>query len=215
MYSANERMRYIVTPPLIGWAHTQDDPCIVCGFLPKWDPKHGYVIATHCTAGCIGLSTAQTQSCPVITRSNTTRYCIYIAMKNAELGVDFWMPIIQPIAHHQLWGVYEGILDKSDRIVTGLHWAVRDLFVFIFLNISSDLLALFLVRDACASKLPSTRFQAPTVTGTEINKDIWKGRYSDVIMYDGVSNHQANDCLLRRRSKKTSKLHVTGLCVGN
>ena len=36
---------------------------------------------------------------------------------------------------------------------------------------------------------------------------------------DGVSNHQPNDCLLNRlfrsRSKKTSKLRVTGLCAGN
>ena len=36
---------------------------------------------------------------------------------------------------------------------------------------------------------------------------------------NGVSNHQPRDCLLnrlfRRRSKKTSKLHVTGLCAGN
>ena len=37
---------------------------------------------------------------------------------------------------------------------------------------------------------------------------------------DGVSNHQSRDCLLcrlliRRRSKKTSKLRVTGLCEGN
>ena len=36
---------------------------------------------------------------------------------------------------------------------------------------------------------------------------------------DGVSNHQPHDCLLnrlfRRRSKKTSKLRVTGLCSGN
>ena len=36
---------------------------------------------------------------------------------------------------------------------------------------------------------------------------------------DGVSNHQPHDCLLnysfRRRSKKTSKLSVTGLCAGN
>ena len=36
---------------------------------------------------------------------------------------------------------------------------------------------------------------------------------------DGVSNHQAHDCLLnrlfRRRSKKKSKLRVTGLCEGN
>ena len=38
------------------------------------------------------------------------------------------------------------------------------------------------------------------------------GRYN-------VSNHQHHHCLLNRlyrgRSKKTSKLHVTGLCVGN
>ena len=36
---------------------------------------------------------------------------------------------------------------------------------------------------------------------------------------DGVSNHQSHDCLLnplfRHRSRKTSKLHVTGLCAGN
>ena len=36
---------------------------------------------------------------------------------------------------------------------------------------------------------------------------------------DGVSDHQPNGCLLNRlfrcRSKKTSKLRVTGLCVGN
>ena len=39
------------------------------------------------------------------------------------------------------------------------------------------------------------------------------------IRRSGVSNHQPHDCLLkllfRRRSKKTSKLRVTGLCVGN
>ena len=37
--------------------------------------------------------------------------------------------------------------------------------------------------------------------------------------HDGVSNHQPHDCLLnglfRRRSNKTSKLCVTGLCEGN
>ena len=36
---------------------------------------------------------------------------------------------------------------------------------------------------------------------------------------DGVSNHQPHDCLLNRvfrcGSKKTSTLHITGLCVGN
>ena len=37
--------------------------------------------------------------------------------------------------------------------------------------------------------------------------------------HDGISNHQPHSCLLsrlfRRRSKKTSKLRVTGLCGGN
>ena len=37
--------------------------------------------------------------------------------------------------------------------------------------------------------------------------------------YAGVSNHQPHGCLLnrlfRRKSKKTSKLRVTGLCAGN
>ena len=37
--------------------------------------------------------------------------------------------------------------------------------------------------------------------------------------HDGISNHQPHDCLLNRvfrcRSKKTSKLRVTGLCAGN
>ena len=37
--------------------------------------------------------------------------------------------------------------------------------------------------------------------------------------HDSVSNHQPHDCLLnrlfRRRSKKTSQLNVTGLCVRN
>ena len=46
-------------------------------------------------------------------------------------------------------------------------------------------------------------------------KTLW-WRHND---HDSVSNHQPHECLLnhlfRRRSKKTSKLRVTGLCVGN
>ena len=42
----------------------------------------------------------------------------------------------------------------------------------------------------------------------------WRNNY-----LDGVSNHQPHGCLLnriyRRRSKETSKLRVTGVCVGN
>ena len=48
----------------------------------------------------------------------------------------------------------------------------------------------------------------------EISSLLW--RHND---RDGVSNHKPHDCLLnrlfRRRSRKTSKLRVTGLCEGN
>ena len=29
MHSGNERWRYTVTPSLIGWAHMQNDPCVL------------------------------------------------------------------------------------------------------------------------------------------------------------------------------------------
>ena len=61
------------------------------------------------------------------------------------------------------------------------------------------------------------------VTGHEICNDMLPVvRWSLQWRHDGrdsVSTHQPHDCLLnrlfRRRSKKTSKLRVTGLCAGN
>ena len=55
---------------------------------------------------------------------------------------------------------------------------------------------------------------------------LWKGHYKHMLALQWrhnesnvVSNHRCLYCLLnrlfRRRSKKTSKLHVTGLCEGN
>ena len=48
-----------------------------------------------------------------------------------------------------------------------------------------------------------------------LSRPLW-WRHND---HGSVSNHQTHECLLnrlfRRRSKKTSKLRVTGLCVGN
>ena len=58
----------------------------------------------------------------------------------------------------------------------------------------------------------------------KILQDRWTSRFVCHITVtsqwgDGVSNHQSHDCLLDclfgRRSKKTSKFRVTGLCVGN
>ena len=54
------------------------------------------------------------------------------------------------------------------------------------------------------------------LTWFNFNPSTLHWRHND---HDGVSNYQPHGCLLnrlfRRRSKKTSKLRVTGLCVGN
>ena len=53
-------------------------------------------------------------------------------------------------------------------------------------------------------------------TAATCEQNLLRWRHND---HDSVSNHQPHDCLLnrlfRRRSKKTSKLRATGLCVGN
>ena len=61
-----------------------------------------------------------------------------------------------------------------------------------------------------------------TCSDVSLQQGIWNGKRSLPWRHNGhdsVSNHQPHGCLLnrlfRRRSKKTSKLRVTGLCVGN
>ena len=53
---------------------------------------------------------------------------------------------------------------------------------------------------------------SPATGGFPHTKSPLRWRHND---HDSVSNHQPHDCLYRRRSKKTSKFRVTGLCVGN
>ena len=61
-----------------------------------------------------------------------------------------------------------------------------------------------------------TIFKYSLVTPSGRSSRTLHWRYND---HDGVSNHQPHGCLLnrlfRRRSKKTSQLRVTGLCVEN
>ena len=58
--------------------------------------------------------------------------------------------------------------------------------------------------------------ELPILTQQDLCPDPLQWRHNG---RDSVSNHQPHDCLLnrlfRRRSKKTSKLRVTGLCAGN
>ena len=55
-----------------------------------------------------------------------------------------------------------------------------------------------------------------TIDISTVGTHLLRWRHND---HAGVSNHQPHGCLLnrlfRRKSKKTSKLRATGLCVGN
>ena len=66
----------------------------------------------------------------------------------------------------------------------------------------------------CNTSLRSAAFHRSCLKSSSPLSLHW--RHND---HDSVSNHQPHECLLnrlfRRRSKKTSKLRVTGLCVGN
>ena len=70
------------------------------------------------------------------------------------------------------------------------------------------------VPSICNTLVPSIVSKATPRSRNTIISLHW--RSND---HDGVSNHQPHGCLLNRlfsgRSKKTSKLRVTGLCVGN
>ena len=62
----------------------------------------------------------------------------------------------------------------------------------------------------------SLTHEVPVVGSTSLSCVSLHWRHNE---HASVSNHQPDDCLLnhlfRRRSKKTSKLRVTGLCAGN
>ena len=70
---------------------------------------------------------------------------------------------------------------------------------------------IFTIACAC-----TTHVEVVTKMCSPIQATPLRWRHND---HDGVSNHQPYHCLLnrlfRRKSKKTSKLRVTGLCVGN
>ena len=94
-----------------------------------------------------------------------------------------------------------------------------------------------LVNMGSANGLSPLQHQATTWTDEETlsvgtigtndfhsTRYIWKYRLQIALQWrhnghDSISNHQPHNCLLnrlfRRRSKKTSKLCVTGLCAGN
>ena len=91
------------------------------------------------------------------------------------------------------------------------------------LSIVLSLIAETLVSFMVSSCIPITRSLMSQMVGQDeqgnMTRTVRETHYNDVINgCDGVSNHQPHDCFLNRvfrhRSKKTTKLHVTGLCAG-
>ena len=70
-------------------------------------------------------------------------------------------------------------------------------------------------QNACSNS-KHLDFRPPVMSKKYIHWGSLQWRHND---HDSVSNHRRHDCLLsrlfRRRSKKTSKLRVTGHCEGN
>ena len=111
------------------------------------------------------------------------------------------------------------VLSAPDRPYVGpMNLAIREgLFFFLmkkefFLDNRCALLS----NDNCSETVEEQK--------TFQQSETWKSWMKLSLLWrhnepDGVSNHQPHGCLLNRlfghRSKKTSKLRVTGLCAGN
>ena len=109
------------------------------------------------------------------------------------------------------------ILEKIDRLITAppliiLTTEMLQLFVH-------RLMSLIIPQMMYNGGAKSTTYEMSNfilVNNYQYNALPLRWRYNG---RDSVSNHQPRDCLLnhlfRRRSKKTSKRRVTGLCAGN
>ena len=99
-----------------------------------------------------------------------------------------------------------------------LRFSVRNMF---FWRIQANLDKLFLLTRFVTS---IQTLQVIILTAFSACSDVKEVDVTNTLQWrhnehDDVSNHQPHDCLLNglfwRKSKKTSKLRVTGLCVGN
>ena len=126
-----------------------------------------------------------------------------------------WSAIWLPLTHHTRRSVL--VQYNSGR-------TQKELNEFVFWRISADIKNFFLpisiicvtwtVDESIASASSEALFVAKFSGSIHWIALHWRhnGRY-------GVSNKQPHDCILNRlsrhRSKKTSKLRITGLCEGN
>ena len=160
----------------------------------NWNPSH----FVHSTVYTLYLLTWRIQSSAVLTRSNITRYNTQQCLIASEHKPDF--ELTTDIPYLALTGelcIYCQDLEENVGMV--VEFKTGECEIKHDPGITRSILP-----NACTPK--RQYLNVPTLR--------WRhnGR-------DSVSNHQLHDCLLnrsfRRRSQKTSKLRVTGLCVGN
>ena len=115
-----------------------------------------------------------------------------------------WVVMNSSVHIHLHWDLFHKEFDLIFLLVWLFYQCLNQVIIF---QMSRQLSC----RDMCKATagLPYNHFSRKNLASLQ-----W--RHSG---HNSVSNHQPHDCLLnrlfRRRSKKTSKLRVTGLCVGN
>ena len=124
---------------------------------------------------------------------STCKKLYKVTMKEGRKSKTFYIILISRV--YLLFGI-----DRLSATWQLYHWNINAIFTKFSLLAASEVV----------------KMTASDATRDENVINTLQWRYNG---HDCVSNHQPHDCLLshlfRRRSKKTSKLRVTGPCAGN
>ena len=89
MRPAKERWRYIVTSPLIGWSHTQNDPCIRCYLCEQMNlPTH--LGTTRLLASPSSLEHCLSNACNAICMLRNISYVNYHSPQKIQHSGCWW-----------------------------------------------------------------------------------------------------------------------------
>ena len=132
---------------------------------------------------------------------------------------ELWIFSCSPLMYKEHWH-YLNLLLSTDHVISESSASHRDLGLFLWFFPGGKQAREVFVQDCLAGAVFKDVYMihqmSPLGILTTTNSTILQWSHNG---RDGVSNQQPHDCLLnrlfRRRSKKISKLRVTGLCVGN
>ena len=116
---------------------------------------------------------------------------------------------------------YSAYSHTRGAVLTGSHWLYNVVALKIGRYLYQPTLIISPTQIMCTTRPQSVKLDTKQRSSHRVFATRWmlQLHYNDVIMGVMASHHQPHQCLLNRlfgrRSKKTSKLRVTGLCVGN